>query len=355
MKILDRYIATRVLVMILLVAFALLGLDIVFTLVQELSAMGKGGYDFATVLTVVLLQMPTKIYFMFAWSGLIGSLLALGIFAKHNELIVMQTAAVSVSRIAIAVVKAAIIVTLLAAIVGEVIAPLTDKLAQRIRATAISNGTAIGTLYGNWFRVNNDFVHVGMITPDNILKNIKIYKFNADRTLQQIKHARVASKNSENIWQLRDVQIVTIHAAKTTQTTKKILELTELVNVDLLREVRVKHLDRISFVSLLRAIKYRAANNLSTVAYDIAVWSKLCKPLAIVVMILLGVPFVFGPLRGTTIGVKILVGILVGFSFHTINALFAPIAVVYSVPAYMAASMPILLFAGVGLWLLRRV
>ena len=83
MKILDRYIGTQVLMTISLVTFALLGVDVFFYLVNELRTIGKGDYTFNVALLYVILTIPRKLYLIFPWATLLGSLVA---FRQFREI-----------------------------------------------------------------------------------------------------------------------------------------------------------------------------------------------------------------------------------------------------------------------------
>ena len=94
MKIINRYIGKQVIIMILVVAVALLGVDLFFYLVNELKFVGRGNYQLSTAFAFIALTIPRKIYIMFPWSALLGTLLALGQLAKSSELVVMRASAV---------------------------------------------------------------------------------------------------------------------------------------------------------------------------------------------------------------------------------------------------------------------
>jgi len=81
-------------------------------------------------------------------------------------------------------------------------------------------------------------------------------------------------------------------------------------------------------------------------------WQRLFQPLATLVMICLAVPFIFGPLRTGTMGLRILSGVIVGFGFYILNQFFGPFSMVYQFPPLLAAGLPTLLFATLGVGLL---
>jgi len=72
-------------------------------------------------------------------------------------------------------------------------------------------------------------------------------------------------------------------------------------------------------------------------------------------MLFLAIPFIFGPLRSVTMGLRLVSGVVVGFSFYMLNQFFGPFSLVYNVPPFVAALLPSLLFFIIGVFLMRRV
>ena len=111
----------------------------------------------------------------------------------------------------------------------------------------------------------------------------------------------------------------------------------------------------LTLTELYRTMRYQKKNRLDSGVYALAFWQRLFQPLATLIMIFLAIPFTLGPLRSVSMGLRLMVGVMVGFLFHTTNAFFGPFSLVYQLPPPLAACLPSLLFAGVGLWLTRRI
>ena len=89
--------------------------------------------------------------------------------------------------------------------------------------------------------------------------------------------------------------------------------------------------------------------------YELAFWQRVLQPLTTGVMVLLAIPFIFGSLRSVTMSVRLVLGAMIGFSFHLLNEFFAPLTQVYHWPPLLSATCPTLLFAGFAVLLLWRV
>jgi lipopolysaccharide export system permease protein len=69
-------------------------------------------------------------------------------------------------------------------------------------------------------------------------------------------------------------------------------------------------------------------------------------------MVLLGLPFVFGPLRTGGNGIRLVVGVLIGVLYYLSNGALADASAVYDVPPVVTAWIPVgilALAAGIGL------
>jgi lipopolysaccharide export system permease protein len=353
MKILDNYLARQIMITIIIVAFALLGFDLFFKLVDELKVVGKAQYTLSTAFEFLALTIPSRLYAMFPWSALIGALIALGALANHSELVVMRTASISVARITWAVLKAAFILMFFVVLMGEGVAPTTERLANDKRTLALSGGQTIQTDFGLWVRQGREFIHVQTVRADGELLGVTRYQFNAHRQLTEALFAERAIRVDKQ-WDLNQVRGTRFLRDKTVSFKHDTQIIQNLLEPTILETALVKHPERLSLRALLKTIKHRSKNALSTENYELAFWTKILQPIVILMMVFLAIPFVFGPLRSGSQGRRVLVGIFVAFLFHTVNNLFAPLAVVYQFPPIFAVLLPIVVFSGVGVWMLRR-
>ena len=88
--------------------------------------------------------------------------------------------------------------------------------------------------------------------------------------------------------------------------------------------------------------------------YELAFWRKLIQPLVILGLVMLGISFVFGPLRNSAMGSKIFVGVLVGVVFNIFQDMIGPTSIVMGFSPLFAVMTPALMCIAAGLYLLRR-
>jgi lipopolysaccharide export system permease protein len=76
---------------------------------------------------------------------------------------------------------------------------------------------------------------------------------------------------------------------------------------------------------------------------------KAMYPVAVLVMIILAVPFASFQKRQGGVGARIFAGIMLGLAFYTMNRLFGALGLLYDWPAPVAAVVPTLLFLALAL------
>lgn len=353
MKILTRYIWKSLAVTIALSMFLVFGLELIFSLVNELRYVGKGDYTVWHVIMFNLLSMPQNIYQMFPMAALVGTLLGLGGLAASSELVVIRAAGVSTKQIIDAVLKFALILSVLAWGLGEWVAPITDHWAQNQKAVALSGGQTLKTQHGVWLRDGKRFVNIQSVEVGGHLEGIVSYEFNDQQELIEASQAQYADYINE-LWVLYDVSVTTFKGTHIEQAKYDKLDWHSHIDPTILRIVGTKYLDELSLIGLWQTIDYRKKNDLDYRPYQLAFWQKVMQPFAIVMMMFLAVPFVFGPLRSSTKGFKLVVGILLGFSFYIFHKLFGPLTLVYQIHPIIGASLPTIIFFMGGCYALKH-
>jgi len=347
------YLAKTLSVTILLAIILFVGLEFVFSFVNEMRHVGTGDYTTQGALQYILLSLPAQIAQAFPMSALVGTLLGLGLLASRSELIVMRSVGWSIGNIIAAVMKLAVVLVCIIWMLGEWVAPITDNIAHHQKATALSQGQALATANGTWLRDGHDFVHIQTIEDNKHLQGVTRYEFNQDQQLQKASFAHMAEYVGDH-WLMHDIQESVFTENNVSKAHIMHQEWISHIKPEIFTIVGVKDLDELSISGLWKTIRYREANQLDAKPYLLAFWQKMMRPFATLVMMFLAIPFIFGPLRSATMGLRMLVGVMIGFVFFTINQLFGPLTLVYSLPPILGASLPTLLFLAMGLFLLKR-
>ena len=346
MKIITKYLGTTIIVYTSMVLLLLLGLQAFIEFMREFPNIGTEYYGIKQVLIYVPLMLPSDVYQLFPMAGLLGCIIALGLLAAHSELIILRTSGMSLANITIVVTKAAIVLITIMFAIGEGLAPLAQNLAIKNKTIAMSKGQTLLTQQGTWVRSDDNFIHVSFATKNNELQGITRYEFDANRQLKTASYAE-SGVYQNGKWLFKNIKQTIFTATKTTSATfpAQVWDLT--LNSRLIGMAQIDP-DQKSLLQLYSYINHRKQNGLNTISYEFIFWQRIFTPLATLIMILLAVPFVFGPLRNTTMGLRMLVGVMLGFGFYIFNQFVGSISIVYQIAPIFAAILPTLLFAIIG-------
>ncbi|OQY54335.1 MAG: LPS export ABC transporter permease LptG [Candidatus Parabeggiatoa sp. nov. 2] len=352
----DIYIGKTVIAGILIVLLVLVGLFTFFGFIDEIDDIGKQRYGLWEAIQYVALEVPRHIYDLFPSAALLGSLLGLGMLANNSELTVMRAAGVSIVRIALSVLLGGLVLTLVAMLIGETIAPRSEQYANSMRSLAQSEHEnrqmVFSSRYGFWARDGNDFINIRTIFPDGSFGSIALYEFDAAQHLRALTYARTAYYQ-DGQWLLKDVEKTLIEATKVTRQFLESTTWNAVLNPELVKIVVVRP-HKLSSLGLHKYIQYLRQNGQRTTQYELAFWTRLSYPLVGATMIFLAIPFVFGSLRSVSVGQRIFVGALLGVGFHMLNQTTGNIGLVYGINPAISAFLPPILFLAMAVALMRR-
>lgn len=352
MKILRRYISTNIISIIVLIIFVLLSVEIFIIFSQELSDIGTGNYNIPHATLYVLMLLPAGIYQFIPIAGLLGSLIGLGVLASRSELIIMRASGVSVVKITLIVLQAACLVMIFAVLLGEVAGPVLQRHATTYKNDAMNQGQAFHTSRGIWLRKGNDFIKIAAVLPGEQLKNVTRYQFDDNNNLIAASTAKTGFYKHRS-WVFQDVttshfgnnQVTTTHSDQEDWDLKFKPKVLGIIKIDS---------DERSIPQLHSYIKYLHYSGLDASKSEFLFWQRIFQPLATLVMILLAIPFIFGPLRTVTMGMRIIAGAVTGLAYFIINQFLGPITTVFHLPPMLVALLPTLLVAALGTGLLLR-
>lgn len=357
---LDRYIARHVLPAMLLVLLVLGGLDILFTLVDELGD-SEGGYGTLAAIRYTLYTAPRHFYELLPATALIGALAGLGSLAAANELVGMQAAGYSRWQLTRAVMLPAMLVMLLGLVLGEYLAPQLELQAEVDKSLAMDQSVGLSQ-FGHWERDGRSFLHFNTIETSGVLHGVTLFEFDEQQRLarqlvaeQAVYQGATGSEKPE--WQLLNGTRIEFsyngnavgNERQTFAQLSRPLDLTP----DLLQVVIVTP-ERLSISDLWRFGNRFLQQGLDAAPYFLGFWKKALQPLNTAVLVLVAISFIFGPLRSASMGSRVFSAISLGLIVSLVQRLLQNLSLVYHLPALAAVLFPILLCLLAGLMLLRR-
>ncbi len=351
MQILNRYIRSNVIAATALVVGVLAAIDSFMVFFAQTSDIGKANYTMFKAILFVLMQLPLDMYQYFPMAGFLGCLIGLGRLASTSELVVMRSSGISVVEITYSVIKAALIMLVVMTLIGEVVAPMLQSKSEQMKAYALGKEKNYSTL--GWLRDKNQFIHIGKIVSPTKVNNVTVFNI-VDHKMQSNSYSGTAIRLKNGAWQMQNVVQSHLGGNKITSTTRPTLDLKikfDPVNLVLGQ----KSVQQLSVVGLYKTIKYRAQAGLEIRQFQYTFWQRIFQPLVTIIMICLGVPFIFGSLRNSSMGLRVLTGIIIGFSFYTLNQVIGPLSVVYQIPLIIGAIIPLVISLCACVILFRRL
>jgi len=351
-KRLDRYIARSVMSATLLAWLVVVALEGVFTFLGELGDIGRGHYGWQDAMLYVLLSLPAKAWQSFPMAVLIGTLMGLGNLAAQGELNAFRLAGCSPVRLGVSVLLSGVLMLVFVLPVGEGVAPLASQSATNLRARMIFSDVGVQGGNGFWVRKEQQMIQVGRAERDGSLSDIQIYTL--DKQPQLVAVSAIARAVHEaNGWTLTQVSRTRFDGRKVTAQYRQKVTGAQLVDPQLAR-LLAQRADAFSLPALMRYIDGLQRGGMRVDHYRLEFWQRLAAPLSVLAMLLLSVGMVLGPLGRQGVGLRVLVGVLLGLLFKLGSETAAHAGLVYGSPAWAAALLPSLLVFAAAVVLVRR-
>jgi lipopolysaccharide export system permease protein len=346
----DRYIQIAAFRSFILAVAALTALFSLLEFVEQLSNVGQGTYRVSDAFLYVLLIAPARVVQVTPVSMLLGSLWALGSLARDSELIALQSLGVSVTRIIGSVIMLVVPIVIALFLIAEFVIPPAQLVAQAIHATAV---TASEPETSFWAQDEHQYLNVGAFIGPTVARNVDIYVFQDDGSVDSFIHADRADIQQDDVWLLSGVArkrsvifgLETEHLA--TLAWKSFVPGSQIKTLML-------PVESMPPVGLYRHIQDLKQRNQQPIRYEQEFWRKISIPLSMIAMIMTAAPFVFGSPRRQSMGRQIMIGAIFGIVFSLIQQIAGHLDLLLDLNPAMTALTPSLLLIGLALYLLRR-
>lgn len=344
MSVLARYLMKSILGHTVMVLFVLLTLSSLYMFIDQQDEIGIGTYSTTDALLYVALTVPQYAFDMLPIAALIGALLSLGNLARSMELIVIRAAGVSAVRIGVWVFGAGLMLMVSTWVIGEYIAPPLTQYAKQLKMFAKFQDYSISANRGAWAKDGNTVISVQKQNAGNTYGGVYVFKFNAQKRLLSIGRANSAKIEGDNTWTLssyresriEEDRVIPTHEATTSLATRLSPEFLGLATVEP---------DALSASGLSTYIDHLRKNDQDSTAYETAFWARIARTVAVAIIVVLAVPFAFGPMRSTGTGGRTVVGIMMGVAFFFLAKMLESGGELFNLPPMAIAWIPTVLLA----------
>ncbi len=326
--ILSQYLMRTILTSTALVLVVLLALAGLIEFIAELDDT-RGDYKTAEAILYTMLRLPNLAFEMLPVATLIGSLLGLGGLAANSEFVVMRAAGITVGRLSAMVAVSGAVLLFVTGIVGEFIGPPLDQYARDIRNQARyqKDDRLVGD--AAWVKDGEVFLHLERVNSEFDFGSIYLYRFNEDYELDTIAMAENSGIDENDRWILQNLRETQFSndGVKVVQSTVAVESFE--VDSNLLGSSLAKPLS-LSARGLLVYIDYLKRNELDASRYESELWHRASRTLAVVIMPVLALAFVFGSLRTGGAGSRLLIGVIIGLVYYLASEMLANSGQVYN-------------------------
>ncbi|HEX5650349.1 MAG TPA: LPS export ABC transporter permease LptG [Steroidobacteraceae bacterium] len=355
MGVLGRYIVRTVLAYTGLVMLVLVALGALFLFIGQQDDIGVGNYSATQALMFVGLNLPSYLFELLPVAGLIGALLGLGNLARGSELVVMRAAGVTTWRFCAWLGVAGLLLALLMFVVGEYVAPPLGQYARQMKVFAKFDDFSLAGARGTWVRDGDTIISVDQQSASTRFGGIKVFQLGADRRLVSVARAESARVARDKVWKL-DTYVETAFAPDG-------LGATVMRNAE--REVRtslspeflglaIAEPESMGLRDLRSYIRHLQRNDLQSAKFETALWSRLARLAAVVVVVILALPFSIGSLRGSGQGARMVIGVLIGAGFVLLSKTLESSGELFSLQPWLVGWIPTMLLTVLTATLLWR-
>ena len=354
-SILSRYVIGRVVMATAVVAMLLVGIYTLIEFLREARAL-EGDYGVVQMIWYLLQTTPRRLYDVFPFAALIGTLMGMGALASGNELVAMRAAGFDRRQLALrALLAIGLCLAVLIWLADQVI-PGLESSAQAERQQARTGQVYLGRLGALWLRDGIHVVQVGysIWTSEDELEfgDILIYATDEGMRPRRVIVADHARHDGQN-WLLN-------HAVSRSLATNAAAEHHEELRLasGLSTELFAASVSRprmLSLGDLWEMMAFLRRNDLDVEAYEQAFWGKVMFPVYVLSMVLIGLPFVFRSTRQGGYGLNLFAGVSLGLLFFVSVRLAQGLAVIVPVPMWISSLLPALLIVFLAGIFLKRI
>ncbi len=353
MGILSVYLMRTILASTMLVLMVLLGLATLFEFIGELDNK-MGDYGVSQALLYSVLRLPQVAFQMLPMATLIGALLGLGGLATHSELVVMRSAGLSVGKLAGMVAITGVVIMIITALIGEYIGPPLDYFARTMRNEARYQQDERNSGNAAWVKDGSVILHLERVNSEFEFGGIYIFRFNDDNSLQSIARAENSGIDDSDKWILDNYRETRFQddGVQVVESSREVQSFD--LSGDMLGITLVKPIS-LSAKGLLSYISYLKKNNLSSGRYETEFWSRIATTVTVVIMPVLALAFVFGTLRVSGSGGRIMIGVMIGLGYYLASEMVANSGQVYDLNPALVTWLPSLVLLAITVFAIDRI
>jgi len=316
MKILDYYLFKNTIKSIFLVLLILVSVFAFFSFLEELKEAGTKFYSAKNALLYVGFQLPSIAYTLTYISILIGVIISIGNINSNKELQIYLTAGVSIMSITKKIIAFSFILSLFFVVIGELTSYSFSSMGDQLKSKWLSKPEKIINFDNYWVKKNNKFIHFGSYTNSKEIKDVEIFEV-SENTLNNFSISDSAKINQNNLL-LSSVVVFSNFGQSGPLVRKDFNNKHESFETEELREQQISP-QKEPILELLKHISFLESNQIDTKNYRLELYNRLFRPINLISLIILALPFVMNFDRSISLGNKVFIGIFFALIMNLIT------------------------------------
>jgi len=351
--ILGNYLVRTVLGYTALVMVVLLALGALFLFIGQQDDIGTGTYSASQAMLFVALNLPSYLFQLLPVGALIGALLGLGNLARGSELVVMRASGVTTGQFCRWLGVAGLLLAVAMIGLGEFVAPPLEKYARQLKVFSKFSEFSFAGNRGTWVRDGDTIISVDQQSASSRYGGVQVFTFGAGRQLLSVGRAEAASVGEDNAWQLEGYAETRFAGGGTEADESPTHAVRSTLSPDFLG-LAVVEPEMMGLRDLRAYIEHLERNELDSGAFETAFWARIARFVALVLVVILALPFALGPTRSSGQGARAVIGIMIGAAFVLISQTLENSGQLFDLPPWVVGWTPTALLAVLTFGLLLK-
>ena len=353
-RLLTFYLARAVLFGIALSCLLLAAVYTLVELIREARSL-TGDYGPAQLIWFLLQTMPRRLYDIFPFAVLIGTLFGLGSLAQSNELVAIRAAGFDRAQITSRILLTVGLCLLVIMLMAEALIPPLEARARAERQQARTGQLHLGEAGQFWIRDGDLVLRLGQalwVDHERLgFTDVLAYQFDEGMQTRKILTAAQAD-HADGQWVLQQVRWRSIADGQSGQWSS--WQLDSALTPGLF-QAAVSRPRLLALTELYRLRGDLERSGLDSTPYQQAFWARVFFPLNVLAMVMVALPFVFRSGRSGSQGGGLFIGVVLGLMFFVVSRLVTGLAQVLPLPLWTWSTLPAVLIVVLSLGLIRRL
>ena len=352
LKILDRYIIGEVFSFVVLTASALTIMLIVRTLFYSMDLLINEKVTWLYVIKLLLYRLPAYLVLTFPMSLLASSELAISRCSTDGEITAMRAGGISLHRIVIPFVVAALAISILSFLMNDYVVPKVNRAYQNIiRENVLKQGPSYIRRNVFFRDAENRYFYINRFNEENmIMQDIVVYELNGENLSRTI-----TAKKGEWIadtWTLENGTLYNYDGERDTTYDMNFALMDIIVKEDLQKFFKnQRNPIEMNSKELKQQISILQQGGIDTKNLEVILHMKYSVPLSGLIFILLGVPLGLQVKRGSK-ATGIIISIVLVFVYYVFVSAARSLGNEGVLDPTLAAWLPNIIFAILGIILI---